>query len=72
MRFILLLFLVLGRSRRTCRLCTESIECVLLCVVNAGKTLQDESKTLSGLGMKQESKLILLGRKVMSHPTTLV
>ena len=59
------MFLVLGRS-------TLSIECVLLCVVNAGKTLQDESKTLSGLGMKQESKLILLGRKVMSHPTTLV
>ncbi|CAI8041840.1 BAG family molecular chaperone regulator 1 [Geodia barretti] len=28
-----------------------------------GKTLRDESKTLSGLSMKQDSKLILLGRK---------
>ena len=31
----------------------------------AGKTLHDESQTLSALGMKQDSKLILLGRKVI-------
>ena len=36
-------------------------EVQLLCVV--GKTLQEESKTLSGLGLKQDSKLIMLGRK---------
>ena len=34
-----------------------------MCLFFSGKTLQDESRTLSGLGMKQDSKLILLGRK---------
>ena len=34
------------------------------CFIYLGKTLQNESQTLRELGMKQDSKLILLGRKV--------
>lgn len=32
-----------------------------------GKTLVDESQTLSALGMKQGSKLILLGRQARNY-----
>ena len=45
------------------------IEAELLVVGCTGKTLQDESQTLTGLGMKQDSKLILLGRKARRGTT---
>ena len=43
----------------------ERLAIVPYCV---GKTLQDEAQKLSALGMKQDSKLILLGRKARPTP----
>jgi len=47
-------------------LCINRYVCTLYAISSlyAGKTLHDGSKTVGELGMKQGSKVMLLGRKV--------